>query len=375
MSKRLPIILWSMCLAFLSDNQSSYMLDEYGRKVYCRKDKLLYFVMAVSLSVFVGLRTQGNDTFVYRHSYEMLMTGIDKIFRIDWLNLSGAPGLQAYCILIKTLGASTQDYLMLTAFITIGIYLWFIRKYTCNIFLSIFYFITMGVYGFTMAAIKQTMAVAFLMLATDNAIQKKWIKYLFWVLVAELFHPYAFIYLVVPFVAFRPWSNGTYFILAGSIVVSLLMSKLFPVIDAMTGAFGYSYVENEFSGEGVNIFRVLVVWVPLVLSFLNKEQLRESDDRAMNIIVNLMMVNAVIMFIGLFGTANYFARLANYFLIFQALALPYVLGFFRNSDRQALTLISLICFAAFDVYSGSIHGGFDANYNFITLWDYFNQLF
>lgn len=376
MSKLLPIILWSMCLAFLSDNQSSYTLDNYDRKIYLKKDNLFYFVMALSLAVFVGLRIRGNDTFVYKQTYETLEIGLSNIKQIDWLNLAAAPGLRCYCIFIKTLGASTQDYLMLTAIITVGIYLWFIKKYTCSISLSIFYFITMGVYTFTMAAIKQTMAVAFLLLATDCAINKKWIRFLFWILIAELFHPYAFIYLVVPFVTFCPWSNGTYYLLVGSIVVALFMSRFLSTIDVITGALGHTYSPNEFSGEGVNIFRVLVVWVPLVLSFLNKEKLRESDDRAMNVIVNLMMVNSVIMFIGLFGTANYFARLANYFLIFQTIALPWILGLFESGNRKVFTSMSIIGFSAFYYYGEALaNGGFDANYSFITLWDYFNQLF
>lgn len=376
MLKVLPTVLCGLFLAFLSDSQSRYMLDDYGRKCYIRKDKLFYFIMTVSFAVFVGLRTRGNDTFVYRHMYENIGDNISYIAYIDWRNLSAAPGLQCYCILLKSLGASTQDYLMLTALITIGIYLWFIRKYTCNIFLSIFYFVTMSVFGFTMAAIKQTLAVAFLMLATDNAIQKHWLKFVFWLAIAELFHPYAFIYLVVPFVTFRPWSNGTYYLLAGTVFVALLMSRFLSTIDVVTEALGFNYTEGSFSGEGVNIFRVLVVWIPLALSFLRKEHLQQSNDRAMNIIVNLMMVNSMIMFIGLFGTANYFARLANYFLIFQTLALPWLLGLFGRNNGKAIAVMSIICFSCYYYYStGIVHGGFDANYSFMTLWEYLKRQF
>lgn len=374
MLKVLPTVLFGLILAFLSDNQSRYTLDEYNRKRYVRKDRLFYLIMSVIFVVLVGLRTRGNDTYVYRQMYEGIGDSISCIADIDWRNIAGAPGLQCYSIFLKSIGASTQDYLMLTALITIGIYLWFIRKYTCNIFLSVFYFVTMGVYGFTMAAIKQTMAVAFLVLATDNAIQKHWIKYLFWVVIAELFHPYAFIYLVVPFVTFHPWSGGTYFLLAGSIIVALFMSRFLPAIDTVTETLGYDYSEDSFSGEGVNIFRVLVVWVPLVLSFLRKEHFRQSNDRAMNIIVNLMMVNSVIMFIGLFGTANYFARLANYFLIFQTLALPWILGTFVRNDRDTITIMSIVCFSAYYYYSEAIvNGGVDQNYNFMTIWEYLRR--
>ena len=374
MTKLVPIMLFAILMAWLSENASRLRLNENGKLVYAHKDKGFYFILAVSMAVFVGLRTRGNDTYAYRQMYESIGTGLNSIANIDWSDLAAAPGLQCYCTILKTLGATTQDYFMVTALITVGIYLWFIRKYTCNIFLSIFYFITMGAYTFTMAAIKQTLAVAFLLLATDNAIQKKWIKYLFWVMIAELFHPYAFIYLIVPFVSFSPWSRGTQFLLVWSVFVALFMSRFLGTIDTVTEALGYDYDANEFAGAGVNVFRVLVVWVPLVLSFLRREQFRRSNDRTMNIIINLMMVNAVIMFIGLFGTANYFARLANYFLIFQVIALPWILRLFPVYDRKALTAMSIVGFSAYYYYGEAIaNGGFDLNYNFITFWEYLRR--
>lgn len=374
MTKLVPIIVFAVIMAWLSENTSRHRLNEDGKRVYAYKDKIFYFILAASMAVFVGLRTRGNDTYTYRRMYENIGTGLEYLAYIDWSNISAAPGLQCYCMILKTLGATTQDYFMLTALITVGIYLWFIRKYTSNIFLSIFYFITMGAYTFTMAAIKQTLAVAFLLLATDNAIRKRWGHYLFWVAFAELFHPYAFIYLVVPFVTFAPWSRGTRFLLAGSVFVALFMSRFLGAIDSVTEALGYNYDANEFTGAGVNIFRVLVVWVPLVLSFLQKEKLRRSEDRAMNIIVNLMMVNAVIMFIGLFGTANYFARLANYFLIFQTIALPWLLRLFPGGNRKVITGMSMVGFAAYNYYGEALaNGSFDLNYDFITFWEYIRR--
>ena len=265
---------------------------------------------------------------------------------------------------------------MVCALFTVLTYLWFLRKYTTDIWLSVFYFITMGVYTFTMAAIKQTMAVAFLVIATDRAIEKKWLKYAFWMIIAELFHPYAFIYLAVPLLSFRPWSQNTSVLLAGTLVVSLFLSRFMGAIDDVTTVLGYDYDADAFSGAGVNIFRVIVVWVPLVLSYICRRQLHYSQNRVQNMIINLSMMNSVIMFIGLFGTANYFARLANYFLIFQCLALPMILQQFTASSERQLRILSEIGFFAYFYYAEAIaNGRFDVNYRFISVADYFGQLF
>lgn len=371
MQKLLSIISVSLLCAFLSDNQSKCARNEHGELVWIRRDKLFYFMAVFLLATFVGLRTRGNDTFVYRVGYEATLPGLYGFESIDWRQISGAPGLEFLKVCCKTLGFSTQDYFMLTSCFAIGVYLWFIRKYSRNIMLPVYFFITMGVFNFALAAIKQTMAVAFLMIATDNAIQKKWLKYAFWLVIAELFHPYSFIYLIVPFLTFSPWSGKTYFLMAGTVVVVLFMNALFGAIDAITETLGYDYDVNIFKGAGVNIFRVAVVWVPIILSFFVREQLRRSTDRTTNMIINLATINAVIMFIGIFGTANFFARLANYFLMFQVVALPRLFYFFPKPTRKLLSVLSVVAFALYFYYEMNVvYGTFDNRVHIMSLFDY-----
>lgn len=377
MWKLIPIVVFALLMAFLSDNGSSYEIDEYGCKEYIYKEKFFYFIMACSMAIFVGLRTSGNDTSTYRALYERINVGTVGLQTIEWTNLSSAPGLDLLQVIIKTMGATTQDYFMITGFFVTYTYLWFIKKYTSEIWLSVYYFITMGVYTFSMAAIKQTMAVAFLMFATDNAIRGKWARFVFWLIIAELFHPYAFIYAVVPFLTFAPWSKRSYWLLVGTAVVALFLSRLMGSIDNVTTALGYTnYSVNEFTGAGVNIFRVLVVWVTVILSFMGRNELRESTDRIQNIMINLAMMNAVIMFIGLFGTANYFARLANYFLIFQVIALPWLFRFINFNGRKLVEGLSVIAYFIYFYYDHVLaNGRFDWGYNSITIFDYLMRRF
>lgn len=376
MKTLIPILVISLLLAYLSHYRSLRSVNRLDRVEYIYKDRFFYFLMAFSMAFFVGLRTRGNDTYTYRQMYENMQPGTDPFQLLFSTELASSPGLNFLTAVLKNTRASTQDYFMVCALITVLIYHWFLRKYTTDIWLSVFYFITMGVYTFTMAAIKQTMAVAFLVIATDRAIEKRWLQYAFWMVIAELFHPYAFIYLVVPFLSFCPWSRKTMLLLAGTLVMALSLSRFMGSIGDLTDALGFDYAENEFAGAGVNIFRVMVVWVPLVLSYICKGQLRYSQNRVQNMIINLSMMNSVIMFIGLFGTANYFARLANYFLIFQCLALPMILQQFTASSERQLRFLSEAGFLGYFYYAEAIaNGSFDGNYAFIGVTDFFRQLF
>ena len=376
MKKLSPILVISLLLAFLSQQRSRRRVNALDRVEYISKDQFFYFLMAFSMAFFVGLRTRGNDTYTYRQMYENMQPGTDPVQLLFSTKLASSPGLTCLSAILRNAGATTQDYFMVCALVTVLTYHWFLRKYTTDIWLSVFYFITMGVYTFTMAAIKQTMAVAFLLMATDAAIEKKWIKYAFWMLFAELFHPYAFIYLVVPFLGFRPWSSRTILLLAGTLVMALSLSRFMGSIGDLTDAMGFNYDDDAFSGAGVNIFRVIVVWVPLVLSYLCRKQLHYTENRVQNMIINLSMMNSVIMFIGLFGTANYFARLANYFLIFQCLALPMILQQFTSFSERQLRFLSEAGFAGYFYYAEVLaNGRFDNNYAFISVSDFFRQFF
>ena len=374
MKKLIPILVIVFFLSLLSERKSPRRINALGLPEYVRKDKFFFFLMAFAMAFFVGLRTKGNDTYTYRQMYEALQRGVNPFGLLTSTKLASSPGLYFLSACLKNIGATTQDYFMVCAMTAVLINLWFLRKYTTDIRLSVFYFVTMGVYTFTMAAIKQTLAVAFLLIAVDGAIEKKWLKFLFWAAAAELFHPYAFVYLVVPFLSFCPWSRRTWYLLAGTVAAAMLLPRFMGLIGDMTDAMGFDYDEDAFTGSGVNTFRVIVVWVPLVLSFLCREQLRRSESRVQNMIVNLSMINSIIMFIGLFGTANYFARLANYFLIFQCLALPMILQKFEHSSERALRLASEIGFSGYFYYGAVIaQGRFDADYAFIGVSEFFKQ--
>lgn len=376
MKTLMPILVFSLLFAYLSDKRSVYRLDELNGKVYLYKEKMFYTFLVIGMATFVGLRTRGNDTYTYRIMYESITPGIKGIENITWTKLASAPGLQFVCIILRTIGATTQDYFMIFAFVTVSIYLWFIRKYTSNIWFSVYFFITMGVYTFTMAAIKQTVAVAFLLVATDRAIDRKWIRFIFWVLVAEMFHPYAFIYLIAPFLFFSPWSSKMYLVLGGTVLIAFFLSRFMSGILIMLDNMGANYSADEFSGEGVNIFRVLVVWVTVIISFVARNFFKNSNNRVTNLIINASMINAVIMFIGLFGTANYFARLANYFLIFQCLALPLLFRFFTDRSKKFVSIMSVVGYWIYFYYDMVLAtGAFDNDYAFIKIFTFIKQHF
>lgn len=181
-------------------------------------------------------------------------------------------------------------------------------------------------------------------------------------------------YLLVPFMEFRPWTKKTYWMLAIFLTAGFLLRPLIGTVVNITTLLGEEYTVSSFTGEGVNVFRVLVCNVPLVLSFLYRKKLFINSSKAENLIVNLTMLNGAIMFVGLFGTANYFGRLANYFLIFQSLALPWMFKKIGGRDGKMLTILMVLGFIAYFYYANAINQPFDQGFARLSISEYLAQL-
>lgn len=181
-------------------------------------------------------------------------------------------------------------------------------------------------------------------------------------------------YLLVPFMEFRPWTKKTYWVLAIFLAAGFLLRPLIGTVVNITTLLGEEYTISSFTEEGVSIFRVLVCNVPLALSFIYRRRLFADSSKAENLVINLTMLNGAIMFVGLFGTANYFARLANYFLIFQSLSLPWMLKKIGGRDRKMLTALMVLGFLAYFYYANAINQPFDQDFARLSLSEYLAQL-
>lgn len=334
-----------------------------------RRHRLVFctLLILVLLAGFAGLRTRCNDTGAYRHGYEL----ISKSFLEDSDKSIGANPLFNWVnYQLKMHGVSTQNFLMFWAFLTVACYVVLAHRLSANYSLTVFLLFTTGCYTFAFAGIKQAAAVGIAVISVLFALRKKWIPYVLGVLIATLIHPYSLMYLLVPLLEFRPWTKKTYWMLALFLAAGFLLQLLVGTVVSITTMLGEEYTVSSFTGEGVNIFRVLVCNVPLALSFLYRKKLFTNSSKMENLAVNLTMLNGAIMFVGLFGTANYFGRLANYFLIFQSLSLPWILKKIGGRDGKMLTILMVLGFIAYFCYANVIAIPFDQDFARLSLSEY-----
>lgn len=366
MWKLVPIFLICLVVAFFSDRFSRKNERLTG---YIYKEKFIWIILIVVTAVFVGLRVSYNDTVTYLEIYDYLVNSKFDFSGVEW-TFGGNFGFDIVNIVLKSLGFTNNGYLMVFAIVTYSIYIWFIHKYSTDFLMSIFLFMCL-VFTFPLAAIKQCIAVAFCLIAVDKAINKKWFWFIFWILIAETFHAYAIIYLIVPLMFFLPWQDKrTVMWIVLFFFAGILLRPMLGTLLETTESLGKDYTVEEFSGEGVNPFRLLVTLVPLVMSFILRKQINDpyyEYDRQDNVCLNLSFLNGEIMFIALFGTANYFARLANYFYIFPVIALPRLFNMVKPKWRTPMKVAAIGCYLFFFYYSNVIAGWNPFDVEFVSV--------
>ena len=369
-------ILLSLCIPLSWLYEHSYVTTYQG---YHRRPRFIYFALMTVLVCFGGFRGQYNDTWTYRDAYVYIAKPFPEAWNtISW-DLGENPAFQIVMSFLKTYDVEVHLFLFFFFFWTTLFFMMFIRRYHTDFTLTIYFFITMGSFTFNMAAMKQVMATGICLAAIPLAMEKKWLKYYVLIVgVSALFHPYSLMYLIVPFMTFQPWSKWGYVMLTGIIVGGFLFRPLVGTVIDITTAIGENYTTEMLSGEGISILRLLAFWIPVVLSFIYRKVLFCGSTKEENLFVNLMIVYAGIMFMGLFGTALYFGRLSNYFSMMPVIALPWMLRKIREynpKDGLFISACAVVAFFMFFYFSNTLETVFSTSYAAVTPGQFLKYFF
>ncbi|MBE7064492.1 MAG: EpsG family protein [Ruminococcaceae bacterium] len=344
--------------------------DALKRKVSIQLDLIIYAITII-LSLYCGLRTSFNDTWIYMSNFINLDTSLSSVD----LSISENPGFTLLQIFIKRFISDNPQWLILIcATITIYLNIQFIKEYSINVGASVFLYMTSCVYMFGFAAVKQTLATALMMIAFTFAVEKKWIRFYMIFVVAVSIHAYAFVFVVTPFFVRSAWGKWSYTVLFGSVTIGVLFNSFIGVFLKILGAINDSYSADLLVGDGVSLYRVVVFFVPVGLSWLCRSYVKKQNDRMLNLCCNFSLIGFAFMFIALFGNPVLFGRMGNYFLPFSLVTVCYMV--FRCTKKTNRYVMVLIMGAAYLVYFYTyfkiyIDAGWDDFFHHASIMDLF----
>lgn len=379
MLKFLLLCLGTAVLMALSQRDNPVQQVHWGRTGhFMRRQTDIYMLIAILwLVCFSFLRTNYNDTTAYINAFrnaKSLSAGIASGIYVDWME---NPFSALYRDLMRMVTKNYHVYFLLPALLHAIALVKLCKHYSVSPGMSLLLYFCLGAYSMMfLAAFKQSTAMAILLLALPYAQEKKYIRYALLVLLATLFHFYAIVYLIVPLLFGKPWGKTTWILVAGTLFTLATYDATLGAVMQNVEELGGDIAEEElFDGNSINVLRVAVHWVPGLLALVFRKHVNYQSTRMDNLFVNLSILCACVLTIGLAEGANLYGRMAGYFLVAICIALPYIIKKIFNQESAAfVSFLAVGMFLFYFYYEYGLSGNFGAEYRAISMWDFIVEL-
>lgn len=290
------------------------------------KSKFIYISILIVLILFAGLRSAYNDTSAYMHAFRILDA---KSVEVSDL-YSAYGGFEIFQKIIKLyISENPQMLIFISAVLTNLLFVHFIVKHTENICGSMLLYL-IGNYMFSMAGIKQAIAIGIGLYAIDRFLNRRYFSAILLLLLAMTFHPYIICLTCILFLKDKIWNGKTILVIVVSILLFANLEQLFELISTI----GKDYSETDFNSYTINPFRVLVEAVPIVISFIYRNKINATQDKILILGTNMNIIGFVFIFLGLFYNPIYLGRLSTYFTALSAITIPKMLRISFSNGRN-----------------------------------------
>lgn len=313
--------------------------------VFVQPNRTMVFVVGVIIVMVSGLRNNIGDTFFYMYSYTITQFNWSDIgFKADF-------GFNLMQMILQQITGNPQLLIFTVALITNVLILHVLYKYSNMFELSLYVYITSGLFIMSMNGIRQFLAAAIFFVATKYLLEGDWKKYIIVVLVACTIHQSALILIPIYFVVRRKaWTYQTFILVSFAVIFvtgfAVFSEALFTVIKDTK----YSEYQ-DLEKNGANFLRVIVNAVPVVIAFIGREKLRELFPKS-DYIVNMCLINLIFMFI---ATQQWiFARFSFYFGLYNLILIPWIIKLFVPKEQKLIYYAVMVCYFIYFYYENVI---------------------
>lgn len=230
-----------------------------------------------------------------------------------------------------------------------------VYRYSPSPVQSVLYHLGLLLYTFHFSGLKQSLAMAILMLAFDCVVDRKPIRFIFLVLLASQFHFPALCFMPIYWVAILRPGKGYLAILAGMLLLTYLFRN--QILSFMLSLYKDSETTVDLSDVTFLRTKALVMVIIVVSAIFFRYPTKEEPLYE----TLLEMMGIAIVFQTFCGYNNIFERLADYYFQFSVIFIPMV--FDRRAERKAL--FSWRMMDTIDSLGPFLFGGFAA-YRFLS---------
>ena len=291
------------------------------------------------------------DKSQYRITFLSMPTGLSNMAEYVARRSKGK-GFVVFEYLFKTLISNSDTLFFVTiAFIQIFFVVRIYRKYSCNYWLSMFFFVASAEYlSWVHNGIRQFIAVTIIFTCLPLLLKKKYILMCVVVLIAALFHSTALVFLPFIFVINgRAWNTRTILY-----IVAIVLSVIF--LEQVTGMIVEAMRETVYEGDiaifesddGTNFLRVLFHAVPTIMAWVYKPYIDKANDPMINMCVNLSIITSGVYVFSYFTSGILVGAVPIYFSLTNYILIPWIID--NVFDSETALLVSSVFIGVYSVF-------------------------
>ena len=306
----------------------------------------------ITLFLFLALRSEniGTDLKNYKLFFEY-----NNIFKLKYLITFSEPGYALYSFIIfKLFSGSFRWLLIITAVISlIGPY-HFIKKYSNNYLLSIIIYICLNYYIFLFSGLRQSIAISILLLSIDSIFNKRFIRFIIYLIVAIMFHKSSIVFLPAYFLNCFDIRKKHIPILFIIIAVCFVLRFKIMHIFSLFLYDEYSLLNNTNSG-----FKLLIVYLGffIFITFFKERVILENEKN--KLFYNFFFIGMIIQIFASVEANAY--RAALYYIISLVILLTSVENCFTERSKNMYNIllgIILIAYFIVTISNSSLVSGY-----------------
>lgn len=321
-----------------------YNFSKSDTNIIEKREKKICFFCAAVLIMLAALRgySVGTDTLSYVKDYELVRNYSYKMLFARYID---NPGYYLLSKVFSDLGISIQIWFGIVAFIYVSAVYMIIKTYSKDKAMSFLIFMVIGGYGFSLAGLKQAIAMGLDLWAFIFLMRKKNVIFFILFFVGLLFHKTSIAFLFA-FALMKIKNNKYYYAILGILFVAFVFAY-----DQIITRSAYilnddhllTYVGRESSYSATSFIIYMLVFGFSLLYFKRYVDDNFEEARAF---LGMSMLGAIMLPLA-FAVSSAF-RISLYFSPFLTVFLPNCLAYERYAKNRRI--LKLLCFVAFVFY-------------------------
>lgn len=261
-----------------------YTFNRWGEKNLKKADTAYLTCASVILALLTGLRGKyvGPDTTTY-------MANFLDMRRIPFFTaISEKTGRfeSGYKFLTRFVGVFTDSTVVFFC-VCAGIFaicLWiFINKNSKNKFMSIMLYFTVQGFSFQLSGVRQSLAMGFVLISFEYMKQRKFLKFLFWVILGSLFHKSTLAIIPMYFLAYLKMNFKNFFMYVIGCIFAIIYGT--KIINLMYSFADFDRYIGEAGADGGAFYIVLMYLITIVVAYIYQSPFLKANEN------NIMFLN------------------------------------------------------------------------------------